>query len=191
MGIAMARRASCWSLTLLLTLEVTAGGGCRASANAAREGAGSLWVDRLGLHLSYPQNWSVTPSGVTNAVTLTDANRTAVVSIYGEPRTSEADALRALAGVASESAAPVTRLTIDGWPALERRELVRRTQPSKGRLSPDSMVLKVTTAVAAGTRLIRLDAVLPADADQALVDQVVAMGRSLSFSSRPSPAPPR
>lgn len=166
--------------------------GCLPAASAQTPSSNSLTVDRLGLRMSYPDGWSVASQQVMNIVTLVNADGTAQVSIYGEPRTSPGDAVTALADVASESATPATRLTIGGWPALERRELVRRSQPSKGRPPTEPMMLKLTTAVAAGTRLVRVDAALPSNADRALIDQVEAMGRSLVFTSTPSgPAQPR
>ena len=47
----------------------------------------------------------------------------------------------------------------------------------------DQQVLLITTAVAGGSLLVRLESKLPPDADQKLVEQVLAIGRSLTFKA--------
>jgi len=145
--------------------------------------------------ISYPAGWSVTqamantwaivnvPAGQRETVT------PSVQMLIGYlERTDHADAVSQLAEYANESRVPSTFLAIGGWPALQRVQLIDRPQPGEWPLNPDQQMVHITTAVAAGNLLFRLDAGLPSDADQALKDLVLAIGRSLVFSSTGDPA---
>ena len=50
------------------------------------------------------------------------------------------------------------------------------------------MVLTITTAVAAGNLLVRLEAVLPSAATRTLISEVEAIERSVSFATRGNPS---
>jgi hypothetical protein len=93
-----------------------------------------------------------------------------------------------LAEYAKESSQPSTFLAIGGWPALQRVQLVKRPQPGNAPMFPDRNMVQITTAVAAGNLLIRLEGDLPSDADQQLKDLVLAIGQSLMFQSIGNPA---
>src|SRR5262245_1669774 len=157
--------------------------------------SGSLTVSGGALTVRYPESWSVAPSQLTNVQELVDvpADRqttetaTARVKVRVQTRTDHQDALQQLREIAAEFEAPPTFLTIGGWPALQRRALARRQQPSQGTRHPDDEVLRVTTAVAAGDLLVRLEATLPADAASALVEEAEAIGRELEFASPGDP----
>ena len=103
-------------------------------------------------------------------------------------RTDYADAARQLREIASENTSRATSMRIGGWPAIQRRHLGLRQQPDDGRKFADKMVLTITTAVAAGNLLVRLEASLPSAATRALISQVEAIERSVAFATQGNPA---
>jgi len=143
----------------------------------------------------YPDGWSVAPKRSENLDELINVpadqqdteEATARVQIGTQIRTDHAEAIRELQDIAAEVSSPATFLAIGGWPALQRRHLDQRQQPSKGPQFADEMVLRITIAVAVGNRLVRLESSLPSDADQALIDQVEAIGQSLAFTTTGDP----
>jgi uncharacterized repeat protein (TIGR01451 family) len=155
----------------------------------------TLTIDALGMSVSYPDGWSVPPQRLVNMHELINvpANQqdtleaTARVKITTETRTDHAGAVRRLQEIAAEASSSSTFLSIGGWPALQRRHVEPRPQPSQGPAFVDEMVLRITTAVAAGSLLVRLDGVLPSDADQQLINQVEAIGKSLIFKTAGDP----
>jgi len=146
------------------------------------------------ISVSYPDLWSVAQPTMNSWVILNvpeDQQNTATptvrVVIGYLPRIDHADAVSQLAEYAHESNLPSTFLAIGGWPALQRVQLVTRPQPSQAPRHPDPMMVQITTAVAAGSLLVRLEAALPSDADEQLKNLVLAIGRSLAFSSTGNP----
>jgi hypothetical protein len=152
-------------------------------------------TEHEGISVRYPADWSVAQPTMNTGVISNapaDQQETAAPSVriqigYLE-RTDHADAVSQLAEYANESRTPSTFLTIGGWPALQRVQSVERPQPSRGPVFPDRMMVQITTAVAAGNLLVRLEAGLPSDADEALKDLVLAIGQSLTFTSTGDPA---
>ena len=156
----------------------------------------SIDSDSMGITISYPDDWSVAPKRFTNMVELINVPAdqqnvspiTAGVKVRTQSRTDHTEAVGELKEIAAEVSSPSTFLSIGGWPGLQRRSMERRQQPSKGPMNPDEWVLKITTAVAAGNILVRLDASLPSDAPQELIDEAEAIGRSLTFTVPGDPA---
>lgn len=151
-----------------------------------------------GVSVSYPDGWSIArPTLNSWAILNVPANQqetatpTVRVLIGVGERTDHADAMNQLADIAKESDTPSTFLTIGGWPALQRVQVVERPQPSQRRRFADPDMVQITTAVAAGSLLVRLEGNLPSDADQGLKDLVLAIGRSLAFSPSGDRAPAR
>lgn len=144
------------------------------------------------ISVRYPSNWSNPPKRFANmdelvnvsAEELSAAAPTARIQITVVPRTDHAEALQQLREIASENTSRPTFASLGGWPALQRRHLGPREQPGEGRDFVDKMVLTITTAIAAGNMLVRLEASLPSAASQALINQVEAIERSVAFQSR-------
>jgi uncharacterized repeat protein (TIGR01451 family) len=155
----------------------------------------SIKVESMGITVSYPEGWSVSPKQFINMKELINvaANQqntlpaTASIKIRSQTRTDHAEAVHELKEIAAEVNSPSTFLNIGHWPALQRRHMERRQQPSKGPRFADEMVLRITTAVAAGNVLVRLDGLLPSNADQKLIDVVEVVGRSLVFTVTGNP----
>jgi hypothetical protein len=140
--------------------------------------------------LRYPDDWSlVQPTANTWAVLNVRADQletvepTVRVRISYLDRNDHTGSVSDLAEIANEYAAPSRFLAIGGWPALERVQLLARPQPSEAPRHPDPRMVQITTAVAAGSLLIRLDGRLPSDADRPLQHLVLDIGRSLTFKS--------
>jgi hypothetical protein len=155
----------------------------------------SLGIPAKGITVRYPENWSVGQPTLNSWVILNvaadqqdTAKPTVRVAIGYLERVDHADAVNQLAEYAHESHNPSTFLTIGGWPAMQRVQLVKRPQPGEGPTFPDLNMVQITTAVAADNLLVRLEADLPSNADQQLKDLVLAIGQSLTFPSTGNPA---
>ncbi len=141
--------------------------------------------------LRYTDNWSVAPSPYRNARVLVSrlaglraaapGAAAARITIMTESGKEHSEVVRRLREIAAEYSAPVTFLKISGWPALQRRHLVPMEQPGGDSSdTPTEMSLRLTTAIAAGNLLVRLEAAVPPEAP-ALADEAEAIGRSVTF----------
>src|SRR5208282_4768872 len=145
-----------------------------------------------GISVSYPTGWSIGQPTLHSWVLLNVPSAqlqsvvpTSQVAIGYLIRVSNADAVSQLTQYENESSVTPTLLTIGGWPAFQRVQLVARHQPGEGERGPfpDPQTVNITTAVAAGNLLVRLEGSLPSDANQQLQSLVLAIGQSLTFSS--------
>ncbi len=115
------------------------------------------------------------PGGTVQARVLLDA----------EERASHQDALRRLAEIAAETGAPARVGTVGGWPALMR---VRRAPLPVPAAADDkdagekrALATVVTTAIAAGDRVVRTEGWIMPAADPALVGEVAALAGQLEL----------
>ena len=157
-----------------------------------------------GVTVGYPDGWSLgQPSQNSWTIVNVPADKqqttepTVRVAIGYLDRPNHAEAVSQLLEYAKESRVNAKFLSIGGWPALERVQLIKRRQPGEGDdlehkpgdkpRFPDLKIIQITTAIAAGNLLIRLEGTLPVDASQQLKDTVLSIGRSLVFSSTGDP----
>jgi hypothetical protein len=106
--------------------------------------------------------------------------------ITREHRRDHAEAVRRLAEIASEYTEAATPVIIAGWPAIERRYRSMMPQPGDAEASSGNIVTSfVTTAIAAGPTVIRFDTMLAPDADSKLLDQALAIARTLKTAGGP------
>ena len=104
-------------------------------------------------------------------------------------RVDHNDALNQLQEFVNEWPTTPTFLTIGGWPAIQRVQLITRPQPGEEELlNPDKQMLQITTAIAADNILMRIEAGLPSNTDAATQALVLAIGQSVTFSSVAPPA---
>lgn len=107
--------------------------------------------------------------------------------ITTEQRRDHAEAVRRLAEIASERPEEATPLVINGWPAIERRYRTLIPQPGQDEITPGRLETAFsTTAVAMDTLVVRFETMLAPDADPRLLDEALAIGRSM----RGLPGPP-
>ena len=160
----------------------------------------------------YPGTWSELPSVYRNSRTLVSVPRTehgrlsAVNNAHGvgpriarvmitiEQRRSHEEAMQRLREIAGSVDSPATYLEIGGWPALEQSHLaerplkgqspLRQNEPLAGR-SPDRLTLHQSTAIAAGSLLIRLEASMPPNGSERMQQDAQAIGRSVVAASAP------
>ena len=161
-------------------------------------------AEHLSFTVRYPNGWSAPPPVDTyqllnvpaeQQATLDVAtlNKTARIIITMEHRIDHAEAVRRLREIAAEVDSPSTFLKIGGWPALQRRYLAAKPQPlpGPGQGAPlgrsTEMELNITTAVAAGDFLVRLDGRLLPDAPPKIAEEIKAIGQSLVFPSTGNP----
>src|SRR5262245_46892011 len=123
-----------------------------------------------GVSVDYPSTWSMLPKRFRNTTELVEtagrADITAPVArtvLTSERQADSAAALRRLADIAAEVTAPVEYRVIAGWPALERRYVARLGQAGLHGSAVD-LAPRLTTAIAAGDVLIRLETTLLGDA---------------------------
>ncbi|HEX3905581.1 MAG TPA: carboxypeptidase-like regulatory domain-containing protein [Polyangia bacterium] len=178
-------------------LTASASGTCTlAPANAALNGLnGNRTQDFMaaGADCVAAAPLNTSPTGQYLSVTQ-GATSLGVTLVRVEPRASVADAQAALQQIAQEQSAPVTNLTIAGFPALERQVTVPTPEielPSGGE-APDT--LGITTAVAAGSTLVRFESRLALDASAATINAFVFGGRNFGLDSigrlfGPAPTP--
>jgi hypothetical protein len=148
-----------------------------------------------GLTIRYPADWSNPPKRFANMDELVNVPAekqdsvevTARIQITVVPRTDHAEAIRELREIASENTTRPTFARIGGWPALQRRHLGLREQPGEGRDFADKTVLNITTAIAAGNLLVRVEASLPSAASRTLITQVESIERSIGFATQGNP----
>jgi uncharacterized repeat protein (TIGR01451 family) len=109
-----------------------------------------------------------------------DLPRINVMVISGD---DHAEALHRLQQIAAEWNLPVTFLSVGNWPALQRRILVPKPVEADDVSQADKpeMLVMVTTAIAAGNLLVRLDGVAPEEAPAHIVDQMLSAGRAVTF----------
>lgn len=147
--------------------------------------------------VSYPDGWSTLQSGrVTFVIDVPSDQQaklgsqflfTPQVSISTEQRTDKADALKRLNDLAAAEVS-VTSLTIGGSPAIQWRKTMPWPQPGGQTPSTSGTALTISTAIAAGSQLIRLDGSLPSDSPPALADTIAAIETSVTFTSGSSSA---
>ncbi len=175
--------------------SLSSGSGQSQPAQASKALTKTVSIGAKGITLHVPEGWSVAQPTLNSRVILNvpmgqqdTATPTVRVVITYLERIDHADAVSKLAEYANESSQPSTFLAIGGWPALQRVQLVKRPQPGDGPLFPDPNMVQITTAVAAGNLLVRLETGLPSDANQQFKDLVLAIGQSLMFGSAGDPA---
>jgi len=171
-----------------LLATIAAGSAMAAGVQTVQE------IKSHGVTFVRPAEWESVPSQFSN---VTELRRTlpqaggltdARILIAVEVGRSHQEALVRLGDIALEREVEPTFLEIGGWPAIQRRVRL----PLEKRQSipvPESagMYWRVTTAVAAGNRVLRMEGVVP-DAFPLQVDEVEEIGRSSLFPSRGVPA---
>jgi hypothetical protein len=181
----------------LLTVVLLIGRGSTSAQGQRPPDAAALAqkveIAPFGFSLRYPADWTCERDA--NVWRLVDVpperarvlagpalEQAAQVFITSETRRDHADALRRLTDVAAESTTPVTFLTINGWPAVQRRYIGSREQPGDVDIDDRAeKILRVVTAIAADRFLIRFDGRLPPTASPALEATVRSIGRSAIF----------
>ncbi|MDP9361707.1 MAG: hypothetical protein M3P29_09670, partial [Acidobacteriota bacterium] len=99
-----------------------------------------------------------------------------------ETRRSHAEAVQRLGEIAAEQAAPARLTVIAGWPAIERIYTAPAPEPgqneARDRNTGAILTTFATTAIAAGSTLVRFDTTLQPDADRRWAEEALAMARA-------------
>jgi uncharacterized repeat protein (TIGR01451 family) len=176
-------------------------GGTRSATALTR----TLKIEAEGLSFTvrYPDRWSAAkeanmykllnvPTGQLGRLDVQARGKVTQMTIFTERRKDHAEAVRRLKEIEAEASSPSTFLNIGGWPALQRQHLQPRPQPGQGPPVEGSegstMILVITTAVAAEDLLVRLEGWLPSDAPPELTGEVKAIGQSLVFTTTGNPS---
>ena len=147
---------------------------------ALRVGAGAL---------EYPSSW--TEQHYANVTELWNTSRrmaemdpeerdsVAKIETSVTPCANHAEALHRLREIEAESGMTSTYTVIGGWPALERRQLVRKpVEGDADAATSGKKLVMVTTAIAAGSTVVRIDGFAPENASQQLIQEMEDIGRS-------------
>src|SRR5688500_1903610 len=190
-----------WIISVALAGALALVGGSVAAQDSGRDDPArppeasltrTLEVSSLSLSVRYPADWTVGPARYVNAHELwfvPAQGKAARIMITSERRLDHADAVNRLLEIASEEPATSTMLEIGGWPALQRRQL--SLKPKRGHVvdlvKGEEKILRMTTAIAAGDRIVRLEASVPPDREKDLAPIVESIGRSATFARRGDP----
>jgi hypothetical protein len=154
--------------------------------------------------ISLPANWQANESRQSNVLEIFERKALpdkegeflqSRITVVTEDRSSFADALKRLAGIAAEvPSSPPTFLTISGWPALIRHYSVLLEQPGMEHRDQEEsaaggerpLTQRVTIAIAAGSQLFRVEAVLAPGADPKLAAEAETIGRGLKVPPPPA-----
>ena len=93
-----------------------------------------------------------------------------------------AEALLRLRQIEAEWGMTSNFMTIGGWPALQRRQLIptpHASVPARGGETSPERLWMITTAIAAGNAVIRLDGFAPETAPQNVLDDMASIGRAI------------
>jgi uncharacterized repeat protein (TIGR01451 family) len=157
-------------------------------------------AEDLSFTVRYPDRWSAAqeanvykllnvPAGQLGRLDAQARDKVTQITIFTEHRKDHAEAVRRLKEIEAESSSPATFLKIGGWPALQRQHLQPRPQPGQGPpVEGSTMIRVITTAVAAGNLLVRLEGWLPSDAPPDVMGEVEAIGQSLVFTTTGDPS---
>src|SRR5712692_5846431 len=148
-----------------------------------------------GASIRYLPNWSLAETHFENAFALVGSpdragGTPARTLITVERQKDHSITVRRLADIAVEATMAHRYRTIGGWPAVERRYLAPPSEPVTKKT--EELVLHLTTAIAAGDLLIRLETTMRGPTrssfsqppERRLADQALAIGRSLVFPIR-------
>lgn len=153
----------------------------------------------------FPSNWAVVPvapmtwHGERKGP---DGDAELDLIVHVEKHGSHADALKRLSWIEAEYPASSNYVLIGGWPALERKVVVRLHRPGEddgpdkkqGKSEPRKTdqpgvsALRTTTAVAVGKMVVRYEAMLQPNAPAMLADEALVIGRSLRLPAAPAGA---
>ena len=139
-----------------------------------------------GVHVSFPSSWQVQAAARDSWAAEHFAEKgelDASMAVHVEVRTDHAEAVRRLAEIETEYPGSSQYLVIGGWPALERKVVAKFQRPGEAPTpgAGDETSLRTTTAIAAGNLLVRLETLLQPQAQPALADQALAIGRQLKL----------
>jgi len=182
---------------LIVSLLVCIALSATAQDAQAQQFTKSLSIEAKGMTLRYAEGWTLSraetrPHGTAarsdnrnrneaSAAAVPPAGR-ARMQINTEPRLDHADALHRLREIAAEYDGSISYLNIGGWPALQRRYSVPLARRGEAADEPIEMATRVTTAIAADDRVIRIETFFPPGANKEVVEEVEAIGRTASFA---------
>ena len=175
----------------IVTLALVTGVAIRTPAAAQR-----TIEPAAGVYVYYPKTWAPSAVRYRNAFELVsrpaarnDQVPHARILITTEEWPNHEEALKRLAEIDAEADTRSAFLVIGGWPGLQRRALAPLPQAGmeEGYRVSAPLALRVTTAIAAATLLLRLEGSLVPGADPRLAADVEAIGRTVVFRSRGNP----
>jgi hypothetical protein len=114
---------------------------------------------------------------------------TARIIVTTERKLDDNDARRRLDEIVAEADTEATLFTIDGRPAVRRRQTVplRGKQLPRGPDQAPPMVLQTTTAIAGRPLLVRVDGMLEPGLDAPAAEEIETIARTVTFESNPAP----
>lgn len=145
-----------------------------------------------GFSVSYPQGWSTdklenldvifsVPELITEVPNFDEIVQ---IIIHVEQHPDNEAAIVRLTQITGESDSPSTRIEVNDWPGIERTQISLVLQAgSSGTGEATQEIMVITTVVAADNLLIRLESNASPNAAPELIEQVLAIGCSITKSS--------
>ncbi len=135
----------------------------------------SGWMSRD--YANMHELWNTTPQ---NLASLSAEQRDEVARIRTSVTScaTHAEALHRLREVEAESAGASQYRIIGGWPALVRQQLIDKPREGDADSGENEKLFMVTTAIAAGKTVVRMDGFAPQTASPDLVSQMASMGQN-------------
>lgn len=137
----------------------------------------------------YPNGWA--PHDYANMHELWNATADRIASMTAEerddiarimtsvtPTANHAEALHRLQEIEAESKGESQYVLIGNWPAFVRRQLIDRPREGDDSGTGNGKMFMVTTAIASGTKVVRMDGFAVETASPELVKQMETMSRS-------------
>ncbi len=143
---------------------------------------------RGGLSISFSSDWSMAPNRFANMQELVRdrfdgqaaSHPNSRMKITYENRRSSTEAIGRISditfGIGADSG---SLLSIAGWPAVQYSRVTQRDQPNRLRKLKSETVIRITTAIAVDDTLIRIEAILPPDANDEMVEESKQIARSV------------
>ncbi len=152
-------------------------------------GAGSFQYPLSWFPQSYAnvhELWNMTPDKLA-VLDADERDTVARIRMSLTPCTDHAEALRRLREIEAEWGMTSSYVVIGGWPALERKVLVPKPQEGdESNFAPQWLVM-VTTAVASGSTVVRVDGFAPETASPEIIAQMQSIGRTFTPATSGDP----
>jgi hypothetical protein len=178
-----------------------------AAQDSSSSGNQALTLPQFGVTVQIPPGWghhhyanvhellNLSPAAIQKPVA-SDFENVARIHMGILKFAAHSDAVARLSIIVLERQVQPTFLTIGGWPALQRQVLMPKPERGEQEESAESknagrkMLLSITTAVAVGNSVFRMDGTVPADSPSAnvIAGQIKQIAQGLSFTQTGNPA---
>ena len=188
----VSKRIRCLSMALVFLSTIGISGGTTIAQKSPPEVL-TFKSDEMGLSIKHSAGWSVAPSFYSNQIKLINVPShsrasvpaTSSVKVFVESRLNHDDAVQRLQQIAIGMNAPESAfIEIGGWPAVQYGRIVDRPKPSKATGVEDHEMFLVSTVIAVGDEVVRMQGILPSAANENMKNEARFIGRGMGFNAK-------